>query len=239
MKSIERSILGLLLAFSLLVMPNKIFSVKVPGVNWEIPLPDMQVSTWAAWHHKLIPVPRKVDSTSKVRIGGTGGGIDLTVRYFIPFYYGVLYEYMPVFSDTATPTVSGYGTVNTAAALYAHYFAGALYVPLGDWVWELFLEKFAARLGNFYESLLRSPYGKATYGVHYMYATLEAGSESSTTNASRVGYTLETGFMFRVYKSLRAYIAYDYHSIYEDSYYLLGFKAGVAYRHRFGSGSQN
>ena len=30
------------------------------------------------------------------------------------------------------------------------------------------------------------------------------------------------------------YIAYDYHSIYEDSYYLLGFKCGVAYRHRFG-----
>lgn len=209
-------------------------AAKVPLLNWQIPAPDFQVSAWAVWHNKLIPVPRKVDSTSKVRIGGTGGGFDLTVRFFFPFYYGVQYEYMPVYSDVATPTVQGYGTINTEGHLYAHYFAGAVYVPFGDWFWELIFWKYEAKLGTFYKALIRAPYAKGSYGLHYMYATLAASTDSSTTSATRVGFTGEAGLMFKVWDRLRVYIAYDYHSIYEDSYYLLGLKGGVAYRHRFG-----
>lgn len=209
-------------------------AAKIPLLNWEIPAADFQLSAWAAWHNKLIPVPRRVDSTSKVRIGGTGGGFDFTVRFFFPFYYGVQYEYMPVYSDVATPTIPGYGTINTEGNLYAHYFAGAVYVPFGDWLWELFLWKYENKLGAFYKALIRSPYAKGTYGLHYMYATLTASTDSSTTTATRVGFTGEAGLMFKVWDRLRVYIAYDYHSIYEDSYYLLGFKAGVAYRYRFG-----
>lgn len=225
--------MGLLL-MATFATQSEIQAIRVPLINWEVPAPEFQVSTWGAWHNKLIPVPRKVDSTSKVRIGGSGGGLDLTVRFFFPFYYGVQYEYLPIYSDTATPTIQGYGTINTEGYLYAHYFAGVVYVPFGDWLWELFFWKYESKLGAFYKALIRSPYVKGSYGMHYMYATLAASTDSSTTTAWRVGYTGEAGFMFRVWNRLRVYIAYDYHSIYEDSYYLLGFKAGVAYRHRFG-----
>ena len=68
-----------------------------------------------------------------------------------------------------------------------------------------------------------------------MYATLAASTDSSTTTATRVGFTGEAGLMFKVWDRLRVYVAYDYHSIYEDSYYLLGIKGGVAYRYRFGN----
>lgn len=218
----------------LLIAGSAAEPAKIPLLNWEIPAADFQASAWAVWHNKLIPVPRKVDQTSKVRIGGTGGGLDLTVRFFFPVYYGVLYEYMPVYSDVATPTIPGYGTLNSEGHLYAHYFAGAVYVPLGDWIWELFLWKYKEKIGPFYESVLRAPYGKGSYGLHHMYATLSAGPDSSTTSASRVGFTGEVGLMFTVIDRFRVYVAYDYHSIYEDSYYLLGFKGGVAYRYRLG-----
>ena len=224
----------LLLSALVLISTEAASAATIPLLNWEIPKADFQASGWAVWHNKVIPVPRKVDSTSKVRIGGTGGGLDLTVRFFFPFYYGVQYEYIPVYSDIASPTVPGYGTINSEGHLYSHYFAGAVYVPFGDWVWELFLWKYQAKLGKFWESILRSPYAKGSYGMHYMYATLEAGGESSTTTAWRVGFTSEVGLMFIVYDRVRAYVAYDYHSIYEDSYYLLGFKGGIAYRYRLG-----
>ncbi len=227
---------SLLLAVALSFFMNKdLLAAKIPLLNWEIPAADFQVSTWAVWHNKLIPVPRKVDSTSKVRIGGTGGGLDLTVRFFFPFYYGVQYEYMPVYSDIATPTIQGYGTINTEGHLYAHYVAGAAYVPVGDWLWELFLWKYEDKIGTFFKALIRAPYAKGSYGVHYMYATLAASTDSSTTTATRVGFTGEAGLMFKVWDRLRVYVAYDYHSIYEDSYYLLGIKGGVAYRYRFGN----
>lgn len=225
----------LVILASSLVLCNPVVAARIPVVGWEIPLPDMQVSAWGAWHYRIIPVPRKTDATSKVRVGGGGGGADLTIRYFFPFYYGLLYEYMPVYSDTSTPTVPGYGTVNATAALYAHYIAGAVYLPVGDWFWEIFLAKSGEKWGKFYESVLRAPYLKGSYGLNYMYATLEAGGESSTTSAWRAGFTLEAGLMFIVLDYLRVYVAFDYHSIFEDSYYLYGLKGGVAYRHRFGS----
>lgn len=223
-----------IMVLALLFAPAATQAAKIPLVNWEIPAADFQVSAWAVWHNKLIPVPRKVDSNSKVRIGGTGGGLDLTVRFFFPFYYGVQYEYMPVYSDVATPTIPGYGTINTEGNLYAHYFAGVVYVPFGDWIWELALWKYKARLAGFFESLLRAPYVKGSYGLHYMYATLAAGPDSSTTSATRIGYTTEVGLMFTVIDRLRVYAAFDYHSVYEDGYYLLGLKGGVAYRYRLG-----
>ena len=230
---LRRTTLAILTVFSLGPVQN-LAAAKIPLLNWEIPAADFQASAWAVWHNKLIPVPRKVDSTSKVRIGGTGGGMDFTVRFFFPFYYGVQYEYMPVYSDIATPTIPGYGTINTEGHLYAHYFAGAAYVPFGDWLWELIFWRYEAKIGSFYKALIRAPYAKGSYGLHYMYATLAASTDSSTTSATRVGFTAEAGLMFKVWDRLRVYVAYDYHSIYEDSYYLLGIKGGVAYRYRFG-----
>lgn len=210
----------------LFVLTPQLYALKLP-------FPDFQVSTWAAWHFAVKPQPRATSPGSKVRMGGTGGGIDLTVRYFLPFYYGPLYEYTPVYSESGGDTVPGYGEVTYGANLYAHYFAGAIYFPLGDWVFELFFENQKKPLSPLWQSLLRSPYAKGSYGLHHMYVTFTVNGDDSSSYAARFGFTGEAGLMFQVVSNLRFYGTFDYHSVYEDSYALIGLKFGAAYRHKF------
>jgi len=199
---------------------------------FKLPFPDFQVSTWAVWHYAVKPQPRATSPGSKVRMGGTGGGIDLTVRYFLPFYYGPQYEYMPVYSESGGTRVPGYGDVSYGADLYAHYFAGAIYLPMGDWVYELFFENQKKPMSLFWQSVLRAPYVKGSYGIHHMYVTLTTNGDDSTSSAARFGYTGEAGLMFLVYKTIRVYGAFDYHSIYEDGNALVGLKLGAVYRYK-------
>lgn len=198
----------------------------------KLPFPDFQVSTWAVWHFAVKPQPRATSPGSRVRMGGTGGGIDLTVRYFLPFYYGPLYEYMPVYSESGGVNIPGYGDVSYGANLYAHYFAGAIYFPMGDWVFELFFDNQKNPMSPFWQSVLRSPYAKGSYGIHHMYVTFTTNGDDSSSYAARFGFTGEAGLMFQVFRSLRVYGAFDYHSVYEDSYALVGLKFGAAYRYK-------
>ncbi len=224
MKNLKLSLLsGLLLAVP---WSSGLFALRVP-------FPDVQVGTWVVWHYAVKPQPRATSPGSKVRMGGTGFGFDATVRYFLPFYYGVQYEYMPVYSESGGVTLDGYGNVAYGANLYAHYFAGAIYFPLGDWVYELFFESDTKPMPALWQSLLRSPYVKASYGLHHMYVTLTTNGEDSTSHAARFGYTGEAGLMFMVLRNLRVYGAFDYHSVYEDDYALVGLKTGMVYRYSF------
>lgn len=167
-------------------------------------------------------------------MGGTGGGIDLTVRYFLPFYYGIQYEYMPVYAESGGMTLPDFGNVSYGANLYAHYFAGAIYLPMGDWIYEIFFENREKPMPLFWQSLLRAPYVKGTYGLHHMYVTFTTNGDDSSSYAARFGYTAEAGFMFLIPFNMRVYTAFDYHSIYEDGNALVGFKAGMVYRYKFG-----
>lgn len=205
---------------------------------FRVPFPDVQVGAWTVWHYAVKPQPRATSPGSRVRMGGTGFGFDATVRYFLPFYYGVQYEYMPVYSESGGVTLDGYGHVAYGANLYAHYFAGAIYFPMGDWVYELFFESDAKPLSPFWQSMLRAPYLKASYGLHHMYVTFTTNGDDSTSYAARFGYTGEAGLMFMVSRNLRVYGAFDYHSVYEDDYALVGLKAGMVYRYSFEAARQ-
>ena len=60
----------------------------------------VQSSLWGSFAYGLSPMPEKIDSTSQTKIGGFGGGADLSVQFFFPFYFGIVADYFPIYAES-------------------------------------------------------------------------------------------------------------------------------------------
>lgn len=187
----------------------------------------VQSSLWGSYAYGLSPMPEKIDSSSQTRVGGPGIGGDLTMQYFVPFYFGVVVDYFPIYAESVVFDLEEFGTVDVKASLTATRVHGMVLFPLGEWIVP---HDSVAIEASVWRRILRGFFATVTYGPNYFRVRAEVQSVETINRASRIGWSFGAGFRWELYPQLSVRLGVETMKILEAEISLWAVKAGMMYR---------
>mgnify|MGYP000051777624 CR=1 FL=1 len=187
----------------------------------------VQSSLWGSFAYGLSPVPEKIDSSSQTKTGGFGGGGDLAVQFFFPFYFGIVADYFPIYAESVVFDFAEFGTVDVKASLTATRVHGMLYLPIGEWI---FTADSAQAAPGTLRRFFRGFFATVTYGPNFFRVRAEVQSVETINRASRIGWSFGAGFVYEIYPQLSVRINAETMKILEAEISLWSAKAGLMYR---------
>ena len=187
----------------------------------------VQSSLWGSYTYGLSPMPEKIDTSSQARVGGSGIGGDLTMQYFVPFYFGVVADYFPIYAESVVFDLEEFGTVDVKASLTATRVHGMVLFPLGEWIVP---HDSVAIEASVWRRILRGFFATVTYGPNYFRVRAEVQSVETINRASRIGWSFGAGFRWELYPQLSVRLGVETMKILEAEISLWAVKAGMMYR---------
>lgn len=187
----------------------------------------VQSSLWGSYTYGLSPMPEKIDTSSQTRVGGPGIGGDLTMQYFVPFYFGVVVDYFPIYAESVVFDLEEFGTVDVKASLTATCVHGMVLFPLGEWIVP---HDSVAIEASVWRRILRGFFATVTYGPNYFRVRAEVQSVETINRASRIGWSFGAGFRWELYPQLSVRLGVETMKILEAEISLWAVKAGMMYR---------
>jgi|GEM_PF-2703010 len=187
----------------------------------------VQSSLWGSYTYGLSPMPEKIDTSSQTRVGGPGIGGDLTMQYFVPFYFGVVVDYFPIYAESVVFDLEEFGTVDVKASLTATRVHGMVLFPLGEWIVP---HDSVAIEASVWRRILRGFFATVTYGPNYFRVRAEVQSVETINRASRIGWSFGAGFRWELYPQLSVRLGVETMKILEAEISLWAVKAGMMYR---------
>lgn len=187
----------------------------------------VQSSLWGSYTYGLSPMPEKIDASSQARVGGPGLGGDLMMQYFVPFYFGVVVDYFPIYAESVVFDLEEFGTVDVKASLTATRVHGMVLFPLGDWIVP---HDSVAIEASVWRRILRGFFATVTYGPNYFRVRAEVQSVETINRASRIGWSFGAGFRWELYPQLSVRLGVETMKILEAEISLWAIKAGLMYR---------
>lgn len=190
----------------------------------------VQSSLWGSFAYGLSPMPEKIDRASQTKTGGLGGGADLSVQFFFPFYVGIVADYFPIYAESVVFDFAEFGTVDVKASLTATRVHGMLYLPIGEWIFTT--DSTQAAPGSL-RRFFRGFFATVTYGPNFFRVRAEVQSVETINRASRIGWSFGAGFVYEIYPRLSVRINAETMKILEAEISLWAAKAGLMYRVSF------